>query len=74
MKIGDLVKPGRMQLLNCAQVGIIISIIRRSEHDMGGEHVEDYAVVMWSEKPGIFTDQISHERMSQLESIINEDR
>ena len=74
MNIGDLVQPGRMNLLNCAKIGIIISIIRRSEHDMGGERTEDYALVMWSEKPGIFTDQISHERISQLESVINASR
>jgi len=69
MKVGDLVKPAAAQLLNCAKIGIIISIIQRSEHDMGGERTEDYALVMWSEKPGIFTDQISHERISLIDKI-----
>ncbi len=75
MKVGDLVKPGRMQLLNCARIGIIVSIHRARGKVLHGTAIdEDYALVMWSEKSGIFTDQISQERLSQIERVINESR
>jgi hypothetical protein len=58
-----------MQLLNNARIGIIISIEPSTGPDMGSEATEEYALVMWAKKPGIFTDQISQERLSLIDKI-----
>jgi hypothetical protein len=71
MKVGDLVKPGKMHLLNNARIGIIISISSIQRHDLSVTALaEDCALVMWSEKPGIFTEQLSSERLILLERVI----